>query len=318
MSSTTSPRTAAPGPTSGREAAADLEAVPLRHWGRWAAAAVVLYVTAAFAWSLARNPNLEWDVVADYLFEDFVVRGVGITLMLTVVAMGIGTVGGIVVAVMRLSSNPVLRGLSWFYTWFFRGTPLLVQIIFWGFLAALYQQIEIGIPFTDVTFASFDTNAVVGPMTAAILALSLNEVAYAAEIVRGGIASVDGGQDDAASALGMTRSQAMRTITLPQAMRVIVPPTGNETIAMIKDTSLVAFVPYYELFFQLQAIGSRTFQLFPMLVAACLWYLAMTSVLMVGQHFLEKRYARGTRRSTARAQRTSLLARLRRPAKGGA
>jgi len=293
MSSTTSPRTAAAGPTSGREAAADLEAVPLRHWGRWAAAAVVLYVTAAFAWSLARNPNLEWDVVADYLFEDFVVRGVGITLMLTVVAMGIGTVGGIVVAVMRLSSNPVLRGLSWFYTWFFRGTPLLVQIIFWGFLAALYQQIEIGIPFTDVTFASFDTNAVVGPMTAAILALSLNEVAYAAEIVRGGIASVDGGQDDAASALGMTRSQAMRTITLPQAMRVIVPPMGNETVTMLKSTALVSVIGGKDLLTAVQSVYAQNYQVIPLLVVAVIWYLALTSVLSVGQYFVERRYGKG-------------------------
>ena len=293
MSSTTSPRTAAPGPTSGREAAADLEAVPLRHWGRWAAAAVVLYVTAAFAWSLARNPNLAWDVVADYLFEDFVVRGVGITLMLTVVAMGIGTVGGIVVAVMRLSSNPVLRGLSWFYTWFFRGTPLLVQIIFWGFLAALYQQIEIGIPFTDVTFASFDTNAVVGPMTAAILALSLNEVAYAAEIVRGGIASVDGGQDDAASALGMTRSQAMRTITLPQAMRVIVPPMGNETVTMLKSTALVSVIGGKDLLTAVQSVYAQNYQVIPLLVVAVIWYLALTSVLSVGQYFVERRYGKG-------------------------
>ena len=293
MSSTTSPRTAAAGPTSGREAAADLEAVPLRHWGRWAAAAVVLYVTAAFVWSLARNPNLEWDVVGDYLFEDYVIRGVGITLMLTVVAMGIGTVGGIVVAVMRLSSNPVLRGLSWFYTWFFRGTPLLVQIIFWGFLAALYQQIEIGIPFTDVTFASFDTNAVVGPMTAAILALSLNEVAYAAEIVRGGIASVDGGQDDAASALGMTRSQAMRTITLPQAMRVIVPPMGNETVTMLKSTALVSVIGGKDLLTAVQSVYAQNYQVIPLLVVAVIWYLALTSVLSVGQYFVERRYGKG-------------------------
>ena len=293
MSSTTSPRTAAPDPTNGRGGAADLETVPLRHWGRWAAAAVVLYVAAAFVWSLARNPNLEWDVVGDYLFEDFVIRGVGITVMLTVVAMVIGTLGGIVVAVMRLSSNPVLRALSWCYTWFFRGTPLLVQIIFWGFLAALYQQIEIGIPFTDVTFASVDTNAVVGPMTAAILALSLNEVAYAAEIVRGGIASVDGGQDDAASALGMTRSQAMRTITLPQAMRVIVPPMGNETVTMLKSTALVSVIGGKDLLTAVQSVYAQNYQVIPLLVVAVIWYLALTSVLSVGQYFVERRYGKG-------------------------
>ena len=303
MSSTTSPRTAAPDPTNGREAAADLEAVPLRHWGRWAAAAVVLYVTAAFVWSLARNPNLEWDVVGDYLFEDFVIRGVGITLLLTVVAMVIGTVGGVLVAVMRLSSNPVLRGLSWGYTWFFRGTPLLVQIIFWGFLAALYPQLELGVPFTDITLLSADTNAVVGPMTAAILALSLNEVAYAAEIVRGGIASVDDGQDDAASALGMTRAQAMRTITLPQAMRVIVPPMGNETVTMLKSTALVSVIGGKDLLTAVQSVYAQNYQVIPLLVVAVIWYLALTSLLSVGQFFLERKYGKGHGTTASMGQR---------------
>ncbi|KRF34682.1 amino acid ABC transporter permease [Nocardioides sp. Soil805] len=290
MSSTTPTRTTA---TGGTDAAADLEAVPLRHWGRWVAAGIVALFTASFLLSLARNPNMEWDVVGDYLFRDFVIKGVGITVMLTVVAMVIGTVGGAVVAVMRLSSNPVLRGLSWFYTWFFRGTPLLVQIIFWGFLAALYQQIEIGVPFTDVTFASFDTNAVVGPMTAAILALSLNEVAYAAEIVRGGIASVDDGQDDAASALGMTKGQTMRTITLPQAMRVIVPPMGNETVTMLKSTALVSVIGGRDLLTAVQSVYAQNYQVIPLLVVAVIWYLALTSLLSIGQYFVEKKYGKG-------------------------
>jgi polar amino acid transport system permease protein len=289
MSSTTT-RTAT---ADGTDAAAELEAVPLRHWGRWVAAGIVALFAASFLLSLARNPNLEWDVVRDYLFRDFVIKGVGITLMLTVVAMVIGTVGGIVVAVMRLSSNPVLRLLSWFYTWFFRGTPLLVQIIFWGFLAALYQQIEIGVPFTDITFASYDTNAVVGPMTAAILALSLNEVAYAAEIVRGGIASVDEGQDDAASALGMTKGQAMRTITLPQAMRVIVPPMGNETVTMLKSTALVSVIGGRDLLTAVQSVYAQNYKVIPLLVVAVIWYLALTSVLSLGQYFLEKKYGKG-------------------------
>lgn len=290
MSSTTPTRTVAAG---GTDAAADLEAVPLRHWGRWVAAGIVALFAASFLLSLARNPNLEWDVVGDYLFRDFVIKGVGITLMLTVVAMLIGIVGGAVVAVMRLSSNPVLRGMSWFYTWFFRGTPLLVQIIFWGFLAALYQQIEIGIPFTDVTFASFDTNSVVGPMTAAILALSLNEIAYAAEIVRGGIASVDDGQDDAASALGMTKGQAMRTITLPQAMRVIVPPMGNETVTMLKSTALVSVIGGRDLLTAVQSVYAQNYKVIPLLVVAVIWYLALTSLLSVGQYFVEKKYGKG-------------------------
>ena len=292
MSSTTT-STPPAGQSEGKTAAADLEAVPLRHWGRWLAAGIVMLFAASFLWSLARNPNMEWGVVGDYLFKDFVIKGVGITLMLTVVAMVIGTIGGIVIAVMRLSSNPVLRGISWFYIWFFRGTPLLVQIIFWGFLAALYQQLEIGIPFTDVVFASFDTNSVVGPMTAAILALSLNEVAYAAEIVRGGIASVDPGQDDAAEALGMTKSQAMRTITLPQAMRVIVPPMGNETVTMLKSTALVSVIGGKDLLTAVQNVYAQNYKVIPLLVVAVIWYLALTSILSVGQYFLEKKYGKG-------------------------
>lgn len=283
--------------------AAELETVPLRHWGRWAAAAVVVFLSAGFLWSLARNPNLEWDVVGDYLFEDFVIRGVGITLLLTVVAMVIGTIGGVLVAVMRLSSNPVLRGLSWGYTWFFRGTPLLVQIIFWGFLAALYPQLELGVPFTDITLLSADTNAVVGPMTAAILALSLNEVAYAAEIVRGGIASVDDGQDDAASALGMTRAQAMRTITLPQAMRVIVPPMGNETVTMLKSTALVSVIGGKDLLTAVQSVYAQNYQVIPLLVVAVIWYLALTSLLSVGQFFLERKYGKGHGTTASMGQR---------------
>ena len=292
MSSTTT-STPPAGQSEGETAAADLEAVPLRHWGRWLAAGIVMLFAASFLWSLARNPNMEWGVVGDYLFKDFVIKGVGITLMLTVVAMVIGTIGGIVIAVMRLSSNPVLRGISWFYIWFFRGTPLLVQIIFWGFLAALYQQLEIGIPFTDVVFASFDTNSVVGPMTAAILALSLNEVAYAAEIVRGGIASVDPGQDDAAEALGMTKSQAMRTITLPQAMRVIVQPMGNETVTMLKSTALVSVIGGKDLLTAVQNVYAQNYKVIPLLVVAVIWYLALTSILSVGQYFLEKKYGKG-------------------------
>lgn len=271
----------------------DIEAVPLRHYGRWAAAAVLLFVAGSLLVSLARNPNLEWGTVGDYLFRDFVLRGVGTTLMLTAVAMVIGTVGGVLVAVMRLSSNPVLRVLSGLYVWFFRGTPLLVQIIFWGFLAALYSRIQIGIPFTDWNVVDVSTNAVVGPITAAVLALSLNEIAYAAEVVRGGILSVDAGQDDAASALGLTRLQAMRTVTLPQAMRVIVPPMGNETITMLKSTALVSVIGGKDLLTAVQTVYAQNFKVMPLLVVAAIWYLAMTSLLSLGQYFLEKRFGRG-------------------------
>ena len=276
-----------------QESTAAVEAVPLRHYGRWVAAAVVAVLAASLLTSLAKNPNLEWGTIGSYLFKDFVLRGVGVTIMLTVVAMVIGTVGGVLVAVMRLSANPVLRTVAWFYIWFFRGTPLLVQIIFWGFLGALYERIQLGVPFTDLNLLDVSTNAVVGPVVAAILALGLNEIAYAAEVVRGGILAVDRGQDDAALALGLTRAQAMRTITLPQAMRVIVPPMGNETITMLKSTALVAVIGGKDLLTAVQTVYSQNFKVMPLLVVAALGYLALVSVLTVGQYFLERRFGRG-------------------------
>ncbi|HXH80927.1 amino acid ABC transporter permease [Nocardioides sp.] len=271
----------------------NISAVPLRHWGRWTGAAVVVLFSASFLWSLARNPNMEWGIVGEYLFADFVLQGVGVTLMLTAVAMVIGTVGGVGVAVMRLSHNPVLRIGSWLFVWFFRGTPLLVQIIFWGFLAALYQRIQLGVPFTDWYLVDVSTNDVVTPLVAAILALSLNEIAYAAEVVRSGIASVDEGQDDAAQALGLTGQQTMRTVTLPQAMRVIVPPMGNETITMLKSTALVSVIGGKDLLTSVQSVYAQNFQVIPLLLVAALWYLAMVSVLSLGQYFLERRFGRG-------------------------
>lgn len=273
--------------------ARDLEVVPLRHWGRWVAALLVGVFAAAFAVSLMNNPNLEWATVGDYLTKDFVLRGVAVTLMLTAVAMVIGTLGGVGIAIMRLSGNPVLRWSAWLFVWFFRGTPLLVQIIFWGFLAALYQRIQLGVPFTDWHLIDADTNALVTPMVAAILALGLNEMAYAAEIVRGGIIAVDEGQDDAARALGLTGAQAMRTITLPQAMRVIVPPMGNETITMLKSTALVSVIGGHDLLTAVQSVYAQNFKVIPLLVVAAIWYLAMTSVLSLGQYFLERRFGRG-------------------------
>ena len=255
-----------------------------------------------FVHMLVTNPAFQWSFIRDNAFSAPVINGAKNTLVLTVLSMVAGVLLGILLAVMRLSPNPVLSGGAWVYVWFFRAVPRVVLLILFGNLGVLYAQYDIGIPFdrqiADLFGLSFDGRFFGSAPTrsspafvAALLGLALSEAAYMAEIVRAGISSIDEGQTEAAQALGMSRGRLMRRIVLPQAMRVIVPPTGNETIAMIKDTSLVAFVPYYELFFQLQSIGARTFQLFPMLVAACLWYLAMTSVLMVGQHYLEKRYA---------------------------
>jgi polar amino acid transport system permease protein len=303
---------------AGESAQTEIRAFPVRHRGRWIASAVVMLLSAMFVHMLVTNQAYQWTFIKDNAFSGPVLNGAKNTLVLTLLAMLIGVGLGIVLAVMRLSPNPILSGGAWVYVWFFRAVPRVVLLILFGNLGVLYARYEFGIPFdrqiadlfglsVDGRFFGVSANTILTAFVAALLGLALSEAAYMAEIVRAGISSIDEGQTEAAQALGMSRGRLMRRIILPQAMRVIVPPTGNETIAMIKDTSLVAFVPYYELFFQLQGIGSRTFQVFPMLVAACLWYLAMTSVLMVGQHYLERRYARGTRRSTERADRSARL-----------
>jgi polar amino acid transport system permease protein len=255
--------------------------------------AVIALLAAMLVHSLISNPNWQWGFQLENAFTQPVVQGVVTTLWLTVAAMGIGVVLGVILAIMRLSPNPVLSGSAWFYVWIFRGTPVLVQLVIWGNLNSLYREISLGVPF-GTAITTFQTRDLIPPVAAALLGLGLNEAAYMSEIIRAGILSVDEGQSEAASALGLSRMQTLRRIVLPQAMRVVVPPTGNETISMLKTTSLVAYVPYVELFFQTSAIGSRTFQPFPMLITASLWYLAMTSVLMVGQYYIERYYARGS------------------------
>jgi len=269
-----------------------IKAVPVRHPGRWVGVAVIVVLVAMLVHSFLTNPNFQWDVVGEYLFSDPVLRGLRNTLILTVLAMAIGVVGGVLLAVMRLSPNPVLAGAAAVYIWLFRGTPVITQLIFWNFLAALYPRLGLGIPFGP-TFVSVDTNTVISVFAASLLGLGLNEAAYMAEIVRGGIQSVDPGQSEAAGALGLSRTQTLRRIVLPQAMRVIVPPTGNETISMLKTTSLVVVIAYFELTVAVQTIYSRTFQTIPLLIVAALWYLALTSVLSVGQMFIERRFGRG-------------------------
>jgi polar amino acid transport system permease protein len=242
------------------------------------------------------NPRFQWGVFGHFLFDARVLRGVRTTLELTVVAMLIGVVLGVILAVMRLSPNPLVSGFSWLYIWFFRGTPVLVQIIFWGFVSALYPKISIGIPFGGPVFASGNANNIVKPFVAAILGLGLNEGAYMAEIVRAGILSVDEGQNEAAASLGMTRLQTMRRIVLPQAMRVIIPPTGNETISMLKTSSLVSVIAYSELLYSVQLIYSVNFKTIPLLLVAAAWYLFFTTILSIGQYYIERHYARGTSR----------------------
>jgi polar amino acid transport system permease protein len=253
----------------------------------------------------------------DNMFTPAVLRGARTTLAMTVAAMVLGVLLGVVLAVMRLSPNPVVSGAAWTYIWFFRAIPRIVLLFFIANLGALYARYEFGFPFdrqlmdllgfqADWRLFGFNGNEIFVGFTAGLLGLALSEGAYMAEIVRAGIQSVDPGQAEAAHALGMSRGRTMRRIVLPQAMRVIIPPTGNETIAMLKDTSLLIAVPVTtELNFQLRAIGSRTFQIIPMAVASILWYLALTSLLMIGQYFLEKRFSRGFGATETRAQRAA-------------
>ncbi|MGW9553923.1 amino acid ABC transporter permease [Nocardiopsis sp. NPDC055551] len=293
-------------PTPGRPAD-PISAVPVRYPERWVAAGVVLVLAAMFVNMLITNPAFNWPFMFEHMFSDPVVNGVWVTLSATVLSMVIGILLGVVLAVMRLSGNPVLVSVAWLYTWFFRGVPRLVLAVLFGNIAILYSTIHVGLPFDnywmpmlglegDARFFEIDVRTLLSGYMAGLLALALSEGAYMAEIIRAGLQSVNKGQTEAAQALGMGRSKIMRRITLPQAMRVVIPPTGNETIAMLKDTALLAYVPVtIELFYQLQAIGTRTYQIFPMLVAACLWYLAITSVLMVGQYFIERRFSRSER-----------------------
>jgi polar amino acid transport system permease protein len=273
----------------------EIRAVPVRHVGRWLAGAIVLVVAVAVVRSIATNSRLEWSVVGKYLFDERVLEGLRVTIELTVISMAIGIVLGVLLAVMRLSPNKLVASASWLYIWFFRGTPVLVQIIFWYFISAAYPKINIGIPFGPA-FIHGDANTLIKPFTAAILALGLNEGAYMSEIVRAGIISVEEGQADAAHSLGMTRLQTMRRIVLPQAMRVIIPPTGNETISMLKTTSLVSVIAVADLLYAVQSIYSVNFRTIPLLIVASIWYLVCTSVLYVGQFYIERHYARGATR----------------------
>jgi polar amino acid transport system permease protein len=286
-----------------------IEAIPVRHPGRWVAAVIILILVAQlihwmffptfetwphFGRTSGSNP-LQWDVIWHYLFSDPILTGVVNTIKLTIIAMIIGAVLGVVLAIMRLSKNPIVSGVSWVYIWFFRGTPVLVQLIFWFNLPSVLRSISLGIPFGPSWFHQ-NPQTLITTLVAVCLGLGLNEAAYMAEIARAGILSVDEGQVEAASALGMTRLQAMRRIVLPQAMRVIIPPTGNETISMLKTTSLAVFVSYNEVLGAASNIYARTYQVIPLLIVASIWYLFLTSILTVGQYYLERYYARGALR----------------------
>jgi polar amino acid transport system permease protein len=276
----------------------EIQAVPVRHPGRWAAGALIAVFVAALARSVATNPRFEWGVVGHYLFSSRILHGLVVTLELTVLSMAIGIALGVLLALMRLSQSALVSGASWFYIWLLRGTPVLVQILFWYFFAALYPTVGLGIPFGP-SLVHLNANSLITPFVAGMLALGLNEGAYMSEIVRAGIISVEEGQTDAAHALGMTRLQTMRRIILPQAMRVIIPPTGNETISMLKTTSLVAFIGLGDLLYSAQLIYATNYKTIQLLIVASIWYLAVTSVLSIGQYYLERYFGRGRAREAA-------------------
>jgi len=268
--------------------------VPVRHPGRWVGGVVVLVLLALLVYKLATLSTIHYPSITKYLFQRSIVQGVVTTVELAVVSQLIGVVLGTLLATMRLLHNPVLSAVSWAYIFFFRGTPLIVQILFWynGLLELLPRAITLGVP--GLTLYDGLTSDLLSLFLAAVLALALNEAAYMAEIVRAGILSVDSGQTEAAEALGMTPGKVLRRIVLPQAMRVIIPPTGNEFISMLKNTSLVVVIGQTELLGRTQAIYSQSSEVFELLVMASLWYLALTSVAYVGQYYLERRFARGS------------------------
>ena len=283
-----------PGSATGRRPEA-IRAIPVGHPWRWLSGLAVVAIAAFSVYTIASAPHMTWSVVPQFLFQRLILQGALLTLELTVAAMGIGIVLGAILAVMRLSPNPVTSTISWLYIWFFRGTPVLVQIFFWFNLAIVLPHVGIGIPGTPLHVQK-STNELISPLMAAILGLGFNEAAYMAEIVRAGIISVEHGQTEAAQALGMNRLLVMRRIILPQAMRVIIPPTGNETISMLKTTSLAFVATVPELFTRAQQIANFNFDVVELLVVISIWYLFMTSILTVGQYYIERYFARGAQR----------------------
>jgi polar amino acid transport system permease protein len=284
-----------------------IDAVPLRHPWRLVAAAVITILVGLFLYGMATNPAYRWNIFAKYLFNDRILFGVWNTLQLTIYSMVLAIVLGVVLAVMRLSPNPIFRSVSWVFLWIFRGTPIYVQLSFWGLIPTIYAHIQLGVPFGP-SFFHLNLQALSIPFILAMLGLALNEAAYMAEIIRAGISSVPEGQSEASTALGMSWGMTMRRTVIPQAMRVIIPPTGNEVISMLKTTSLVTAVPYaFDLYsIATREIAARTFEPVPLALVAVAWYLLMTSILMVGQYYLERYYSRGASRKLTTRQLEAL------------
>jgi len=255
-------------------------------------AVAVLGIVAAILWTALTDQAFEWPVVAQYFFSSAMLEGVEVTMILTVLSGAVAVILGTLLAIMRMSANPVLATASASYSWLFRGIPVLVQLIFWYNLALLFPSLTLGIPGLWSAY-SVPTNRIVSPFIAAVLGLGLSMAAYMAEVVRGGIISVGAGQIEAIRSLGMTRWQGLRRIILPQAMRVVLPPMGNELIGLLKWTSLASLIAVFELMEQSNLIASRTFHVIPLLLVAGLWYLLITTVLSIGQRYLERHFGKG-------------------------
>ncbi|MCX5384638.1 amino acid ABC transporter permease [Streptomyces sp. NBC_00083] len=275
---------------------ASFKVVPARHYARWVAAAAVTVLTAQFVHGLFANPVWEWSVFRDYVLSETIVQAVWVTLQLTAYATVLGFLLGTVLAFMRLSRSPVLQTVAWTYIWIFRSIPMIVQLVFWFNLSALYQELGIGVPFGPVLW-SVDSNSIIGTMGAAVIGLTLHQGAYAAEVVRGGVLAVDPGQLEAAAALGIPRLRQIRRIVLPQAMRAILPTAGNEIIGLLKGTSVVYVMAIGELFYQVQVVYGRNGRVIPLLLVATAWYVVLTSLLSIAQYYVERRYARGADRT---------------------
>ncbi|OKI64057.1 ABC transporter permease [Micromonospora sp. CB01531] len=265
---------------------------PLRP-GRWLAAGAITLILAWLAWTIAVNPNLHWDIVVKYQLDRVILDGLWVTIQLTVAAMAIGVALGVIVALMQVSDSRILRTGAMAYVWFFRGTPLLVQLIFWFNIALIFPEIGLGVPFGGPKLVTWETNTLVTGFVAALLGLSINEGAYMSEIVRAGLRAVDPGQQEAAAALGMSRMKIMKRVVLPQAMRIIVPPTGNQFISMLKTTSLVSVIAGADLLTVAQRLYLTNFEVIALLIVASIWYLVLTTVASIGQYFLERRFSRG-------------------------
>ncbi|MER6331504.1 amino acid ABC transporter permease [Streptomyces sp. NPDC001034] len=291
---------------------------PLRRPGRWIATAVVLVVVAQIAHGLATNPFYQWDRFRYWFLRPTLLDGLLVTLEVTALSAVSGLVGGVLLALARQSGNPVLRAVSWTYTWLFRSVPLIVVLIFLYNFGALYRTLSLGIPFGPA-FVTFDESKLATDMTVAVIGLGLNEAAYAAEVVRGGLLSVDQGQHEAAAALGLPKGYRFTRIVLPQALRSITPNYVNQLIGLVKSTSLVFYVSLLDLFGSVQSMGSTyPGDIVPLLLVATVWYLVLTSAVSVVQFYVERYFARGATRTLpptplekARAGLTGFRARLR-------